>query len=73
MVTTRRQSAPATTVLAEVTGGFCEHDGIPARCPSCRAAGTAPDPPPPTTPRPDPPAVAEGGHEDVRDTPWWQR
>jgi hypothetical protein len=59
-MTTRRarypQPAAASIVLAEVAArNFCEHDGIAARCPSCRAATEPPvdqDSPEPPAPRP---------------------
>lgn len=41
----RPQPRPAGDIVAEVTTGFCRHDGVPSRCPSCRRAGTGPDPP----------------------------
>jgi hypothetical protein len=32
------QPPPSGEVLAEAGAGYCEHDGVPARCPMCRAA-----------------------------------
>ena len=79
-MTGRIHPAPVGDVLAELAAEYCEHDGVPGRCPMCRAAETAPDPPgdepppaSPVPPRPPVPEVADGGREDARDTPWWQR
>jgi hypothetical protein len=68
------QPPPAADVLAETSAGYCEHDGVPARCPMCRAAAEAladqeqPADPEPTETQPAPPPAAE---DDP--TPWWQR
>ena len=49
------QPRALSTVLAEQQAGYCEHGGVPARCPSCRAAADLPDnqeTPEPPKPRP---------------------
>jgi len=72
-MTTGAPARPASTVLAAVTGGFCEHGGIPGRCPSCRRGAGKP---PPATPRLEPPVVAGAGDDDDQDprnVPWWDR
>lgn len=47
------QPRAVSAVLSELQAGFCEHDGVPARCPSCRAA-TEPEDVPDT---PEPPSL----------------
>ncbi len=72
-MTSHRQPSTTSTILAEVQSGFCEHDGIPGRCPSCRRTAEKPSP---ATPRPEPPVVADAGDDDDQDprnTPWWDR
>ncbi len=63
------QPAPSRQVLAELAAEYCVHDGVPGRCPMCRAAETVPDPPSdppaPTTPRPELTIVVDTGAEDV--------
>lgn len=49
------QPGPVSAVLSELHAGYCEHDGVPARCPSCRAAAPPPDVPDvPDDPEPAP-------------------
>jgi len=37
------QPRDVSIVLAEQQDGFCDHGGVPGRCPSCRAATPPPD------------------------------
>jgi hypothetical protein len=70
------QPGAVCDVLAETRANFCEHDGVPARCPMCRAAAEAladqgqPVGQEPTEAQPAEPPAAE---DDPRATPWWQR
>jgi hypothetical protein len=44
------QPRPAAEVLAETHAELCEHDGLPGRCPACRAS--LHEPPEAAAPRP---------------------
>jgi hypothetical protein len=76
-MTGRVQPPPSGSVLAELSAEYCEHDGERGRCPMCRAAETASDPPPdppaPPVPRPARPPVTDYREDDPRATDWWAR
>jgi hypothetical protein len=66
----RPQPPAASAVMAELQAGFCQHDGVPGRCPMCRA-DSEPDLPDgsvsPGPRRPTELAASGGGGEDDQD------
>jgi hypothetical protein len=65
------QPRPSADVLAETAAGYCEHDGVPARCPMCRTAAHRAD-----TSRDQettPPVAAHAGSDDHEDEPAGQQ
>jgi hypothetical protein len=71
------QPRAASAVLSELQAGFCEHGGVPGRCPTCRAAAEpiddrdSPEPPAPRPPRHRSPRTREGDDPGPADGQLW--